>query len=131
MQTLLNGPVPNGEKAKREQERAKLAQAAGSNDPAQLLLDSEAFSENGYIMPTYSFDITSRFADAKGKKPEIQRTVVPFERWQRADGLIETPQLEHKSDDPPLLRILGIDCEMVRPVPDAAGLLMLINTQSV
>lgn len=113
MQTLLNGPVPNGEKAKREADRAKAAQTAGSVDPAQYLLDPESFLENGYIMPTYSFDPQSRLLDVKGKKPEERRTTVPFERWQRADGLIETPQLEYDSEERPLLRVLGIDCEMV------------------
>ena len=113
MQSLLNAPVPNAEKAKREASRAKTASQAGGIDPAQYLLDPEAFLENGYIMPTYGFDVTSRLLDVKGKKPEERRTILPFEQWQRDDGLIETPQLEYDSDERPLLRILGIDCEMV------------------
>lgn len=128
VQALLNAPIPTGEKQKRDQSRQKANSAfkSGSSgeasvapDPAQYLLDPESFSENGYIVPSYGFDIAERrIKDPKGKSPaKLDRvTVRPFEEWQRDDGCIETPQLEYGDDDVdrPLLRILGIDCEMVR-----------------
>lgn len=130
VQALLNAPIPAGEKQKRDQSRQKAnsafksggasgGEAAVAPDPAQYLLDPESFSENGYIVPSYGFDIAERrIRDPKGKSPaKLDRvTVRPFEEWQRDDGCIETPQLEHEDADAdrPLLRILGIDCEMVR-----------------
>ena len=113
VQTLLNGPVPENEKSKGNSSRDQIASSTGSSDPALYLLSPDQLLENGYILPTYNFDIATR---ARGSlKSKDLAVAVPFERWQRSDGLIETPQGElAEVVSPPLLRILGIDCEMVR-----------------
>lgn len=118
-QALLNVPISSADKVKREAERAKLAaSASGSTDPSLYLLPTEDFAEQGYTLPTYSFTVGSRQVGGKaGKRPERLVAKRPFEEWIRQDGWIETPQspdTEAASDGVPLLKIVGIDCEMVR-----------------
>lgn len=118
-QTLLHAPLSTAEKNKRDAERSKLAlQSSGSNDPSLYLLPVEEFAEQGYILPTYPFNIASRQVGGKeGKKPAKPTEPRPFEDWLRADGLIETPQplaSEGGEAEAPLMKIVGIDCEMVR-----------------
>lgn len=114
-QTLLHCPIPAAEKNKRDAERSKLAsQSSGSNDPSLYLLPVEEFAEQGYILPTYPFNIASRQVGGKeGKKPAKQTEPRPFEDWLRSDGLVETPQPLINDEEPPLMKIVGIDCEMV------------------
>jgi RNA exonuclease 1 len=116
-QTLLHAPMSAGDKRIREAERARLAeQASGSDDPSLYLLPVEEFAEQGYILPTYPFDIATKQVGGKeGKKAAKQRDSRPFEDWLRPDGLVETPQPLDLDDDEtqPLMKIVGIDCEMV------------------
>lgn len=117
-QTLLHAPMPTAEKNKRDAERSKLAsQSSGSNDPSLYLLPVEEFAEQGYILPTYPFNIASKQVGGKeGKKPAKKTEPRPFEDWLRPDGLVETPQPLRDDDEPPLMKIVGIDCEMVSSV---------------
>lgn len=118
-QTLLHAPLSTAEKNKRDIERSKLAsQSSGSIDPSLYLLPVEEFAEQGYILPTYPFNIASRQVGGReGKKPAKPTAPRPFEDWLRPDGLVETPQPlpseGNGEDDPPLMKIVGIDCEMV------------------
>lgn len=119
-QTLLHAPLSTADKNRRDAERSKLAlQSSGSDDPSLYLLPVEEFAEQGYILPTYAFSIESKQVGGKeGKKPAKNSSPRPFESWLRPDGLIETPQrlAPEGADeaDPPLMKIVGIDCEMVR-----------------
>lgn len=114
-QTLLHSPIPSAEKNKRESERSKLAlQSSGSNDPSLYLLPVEDFAEQGYILPTYPFNIASKQVGGKeGKKPAKQTEPRPFEDWLRPDGFVQTPQPPEEDEEPPIMKIIGIDCEMV------------------
>jgi RNA exonuclease 1 len=122
LQTLLNCPLTGDQKAKRQKEKERAASSStGGVDPAIYLLPAEKFLGNGYVSPSYPFDTASRIRSshssngAKQANGAIKAEPVPFERWQRSDGMIETPQGEYGNDEqPPLLKIIGIDCEMVR-----------------
>lgn len=116
LQTLLNAPIPKNEKAARDTGRNKAANAHGGIDPAIYLLRPEDFPEHGYIVPTYAFDVDSRVIPQGSKIVKQGHSQLPFEQWKRSDGLIETPQTTSVDGPPPLLKILGIDCEMVSPV---------------
>lgn len=111
VQTLLNAPIPESEKSKRSKARTATTNSTGGDDPAPYLLPMEMFLENGYILPTYGFDVSARIGGKSKCKSEGAN--VPFANWRRDDNLIETPQLLQSDDAaPPLLKILGIDCEM-------------------
>lgn len=123
VQTLLNCQIPQAEREKKLAAKLKASESSqNSHDPAVYLLSPDVFEENGYIMPDYHFDPAGRVLQVdKGEgtsqawqKPQSQ----PFERWLREDGLIQTPQPDDGAggspDDVSPLRILGIDCEMVR-----------------
>lgn len=114
-QTLLHSSLSPAEKNKRDAERSRLAlQSSGSNDPSLYLLPVEEFAEQGYILPTYPFNIASKQVGGKeGKKPAKQTEPRPFEDWLRPDDFVETPKPLEGEDDPSLMKIIGIDCEMV------------------
>ncbi|KAI8599637.1 hypothetical protein EDD21DRAFT_355278 [Dissophora ornata] len=91
--TLLNVPLSNSEKVKRDNER-KNQKAVKSVKPENYMMSLEEMRESEFPIP--------RYLDPKNVPQELGKD------W------IETPKLEKKTLTPPPKVMIALDCEMCR-----------------
>ncbi|KAK3818894.1 MAG: hypothetical protein J3Q66DRAFT_282055 [Benniella sp.] len=90
--TLLNVPLSNAEKSKREAEKKN--QPMAKKRPENYMMTTEELRENGFPIP--------RYLDPNGGAPELP------------EGWVETPKLKKTSLTPPPKVMIALDCEMCR-----------------
>ncbi|KAG0006807.1 hypothetical protein BGZ65_003354 [Modicella reniformis] len=90
--TLLNVPLSNAEKTKRDNEKKN--QLGGRMKPENYMVSLEELRENNFPLPSY--------LDTKGEAPELP------------EGWIETPKQTKTTLTPPPKVMIALDCEMCR-----------------
>lgn len=78
-------------------------QAQRTSDPSVYLLSPEQMAEQAYPTPS----------PRPSPLPTDLDATFSFDDWKKADGWIEAPFLPEKEGPK---RVLGLDCEMVRPL---------------
>ncbi|KAF9896748.1 hypothetical protein BX616_006832, partial [Lobosporangium transversale] len=91
--TLLNVPLSNSEKVKREKEKERKEKSAGrKTKPENYMMSLEELQENKFPLPRYLLEEASNLGE----------------------GWIETPKLKKTTLTPPPKTMIAIDCEMKR-----------------
>ncbi len=144
LSTLLQTPLSDGEKKRREQAKRQKAglkndKTMSNSDPRQYLLTPNEMLDNDYPLPDYVklgdevFIPGEREADGRAMIVEETRAgdllTSNSERKGQGEGWVETPVSDEKPPVDGNYRVLAIDCEMVSLIRSGYCRVMVIPTE--